>query len=400
MVSLAVTTQPREELVAAFVLCAVLTGCAHTPVRRITMEPIRFEVQPSGEVQLQEADTAFAAAGEAFSAKRYDEAISTYESLVEKFPGSHFRIPSLYNAGLALEAKGDFAAAADHYRRLLALPETASCSGRACEDVLDAQFRLGFVYGELKNWSAQAGVYRQVLDRKNLALQDRLEAQARYGVAQFQMRDFIASERTLRAQLDYYRLHELDERIESDFFVGMAAYYLGEIAHEQYKILPVRLPEKQMAADLEAKAQLVLQAQHRYLDTIRVKNPEWATAAGFQIGSLYREFYDDLVGAPVPPELDTEAREIYLEEVRKKVQTLLKKAVSIHEKNLLMAERSGVSNEWVTRSNGEMEALKKLLTPGPAPVLAPDGARAPALPEKPQLKDAPLKDATRTPVPM
>ena len=128
----------------------------------------------------------------------------------------------------------------------------------------------------------------------------------------------------------------------------------------------MRLPERQMARDLEAKARQLLVAQSRFLDAMRVNNGEWATAAGFQIGSLYREFYDDLVGAPVPPALTGEAREVYLEEVRKQVKTLLQKAISIHEKNLLMAERIGEKNEWVRRSNEQMEQLKKLLAPGPA----------------------------------
>src|SRR5262249_52376319 len=144
------------------------------------------------------------------------------------------------------------------------------------------------------------------------------------------------------------------ERLDTDFFVAMGAYYFGRIAHEQYRLLPVRLPEKQMAEDLENKARLLLMAQARYLDAMRVNNLDWATAAGYQIGSLYHELYDDLVNAPVPPRLDSEGRDVYLEQVRERVKTLLQKAVAIHEKNLLMAERNGVNNEWVKRSNEEM----------------------------------------------
>src|SRR6202008_4359900 len=106
-----------------------------------------------------------------------------------------------------------------------------------------------------------------------------------------------------------------------------------------------------LARDLEAKARMLLVAQSRFLDAMRVDNVEWATAAGFQIGTLYREFYDDLVGAPVPAQLQGEAREVYLDEVKRQVHTLLQRAISIHEKNLLMAERLGEQNDWVRRSN-------------------------------------------------
>jgi hypothetical protein len=204
---------------------------------------------------------------------------------------------------------------------------------------------------------------------------------ARRGLMQFEQRDLIAAEHGFREQLAYYHAHEAEERLDNDFFVGMSAYYLGEIAHEQYRALPLRLPEKQLGRDLEAKARMVLTAQQRFIDAMRVQNPEWATAAGFQIGSLYRELYDDIVGAPVPPALAGEAREIYLDEVRKQVKTLLQKAVAVHEKNVLMAERLGEHNGWVQRSNEQMEQLRRLLTPGPLPAATPaEPSAAPPLP--------------------
>jgi hypothetical protein len=227
---------------------------------------------------------------------------------------------------------------------------------------------LGAVYVELKNFTAAAETWARILERRDLTLSDRLEAMARRGVAQFELHDLGAAERTLREQLAYYKAHEADERLDSDFFLGMAAYYLGEIAHAHYRALPVRLPEKQMAKDLEAKARLLLTTQGRFIDAMRANNPNWATAAGYQIGALYREFYDDLVGAPVPPQLTGEARDVYLEEVRKQVRSLLQKAISIHEKNVLMAERLGErENDWVKRSNEQLEQLRKLLVPGPLP---------------------------------
>ena len=65
---------------------------------------------------------------------------------------------------------------------------------------------------------------------------------------------------------------ESEERLDTDFFVGMASYYLGEIAHQQYRALPVRLPEKQLERDLELKARMLLVTQGRFIDTIKVNN--------------------------------------------------------------------------------------------------------------------------------
>ncbi|MDB4966878.1 MAG: hypothetical protein JWN44_2567 [Myxococcales bacterium] len=365
-------------LLAALFLVA---GCAHqqsAKQQHIEMEPMVFQAHPGGTVELTDAASLFERAGAAFGEKAFTVAAETFDRIVREYPDSRYVVPSLYNAGLALEGNHDLAAAAERYRRI-AVDHAASA------EAIDAWYRLGFVYGEAKNFAAAADTYAQILQRKDLTLGDRLEAMARRGVAQFNQKDVIAAEHSFRDELAYWRAHEAEERLDSDFFVAMGAYYLGECAHEQYRLLPVRLPEKQMARDLEAKARLLLVAQSRFIDAMRVNHVEWATAAGFQIGSLYREFYDDLVGAPVPPGLKGEAREVYLEEVRKQVKTLLQKAISIHEKNLLMAERVGESNDWVRRSNDQMAQLKKLLQPGPVGPQPPETTQPPAAPEKPPL---------------
>jgi tetratricopeptide (TPR) repeat protein len=370
-----------------FAALLTVAGCAHgrgaggpSPERRLQMDPIVFQAQPDGKVEVVDAASLFERAGAAFAEKDYARASADFDRVASDYAGSRFVVPALYNAGLSLEAQGDLAGAAARYRRITGEhPDD--------KDVLDAWFRLGKVHADAKNFSAAADTWAQVLGRKDLGLADRLEAMARRGFAQFSLRDYIAAERSFREQLAYYRAHESQERLDSDFFLGMSTYYLGEVAHEQYRALPVRAPEKQMSKDLEAKARLLLVAQQRFIDAMRVQNPEWATAAGFQIGSLYREFYDDLVGAPVPANLQGEAREVYLDEVRKQVKTLLQKAVAVHERNILMAERMGEHNQWVQRSNDQMAQLRKLLTPGPLPAATPDtGAPAPP-PPLPRPKD-------------
>jgi TolA-binding protein len=370
----------KERTFVLFLAALAGSGCAHSRggarEEHVTMEPIVFEAHHStGKVELVDAAGLFERAGAAFQEKQFAEAAALYDELVARFPDSRYATPALYNAGLSLENRSDLAGAAERYRKMIA-------RGGATSDLLDALFRLGGVYETQKNWAAAAENYSQVLDRKDLTNSDRAEAMARRGVAQFNLKDLGAAERTLRDALAFVRARETEERLDTDYFVGMAAFYVGEIAHEQYRALPIRLPEKQLERDLEAKARMLLQAQARYVDAMRVNNAEWATAAGFEIASLYREFYDDLVGAPVPPQLDGEAREVYLDELKKQVRTLLQKAISVHEKNVLMAERVGVKNDWVRRSNEQMDELRKLLVPGPTapPSTPPPAVEPPPLP--------------------
>ena len=58
-----------------------------------------------------------------------------------------------------------------------------------------------------------------------------------------------------------------------------------------------------------------------------------------------------------------EKREVYYEELRKKIRILLEKSLRTHEQNLLMLERLGVQNEWRDKSKLAFAKLQKMLDP-------------------------------------
>ena len=196
------------------------------------------------------------------------------------------------------------------------------------------------------NWPTSAALFAQILERKDLTRrrQDRGHVAAglrpvpaprlRHGRAHLLVGALVLPRRSRR-----------EERLQTDFYLGLAKYHLGEIPHEHFRAMPLRLPEKQMAIDMEEKARLLLVAQRQYIETIKLGNPQWASASGYQIGSLYEEFYDAFIHAPIPPELlgeaNQEKREVYYEELRKRIRILLEKALRTHEQNLLMLERLG-----------------------------------------------------------
>ena len=198
----------------------------------------------------------------------------------------------------------------------------------------------------------------------------------------------------------FFHQVETAERLETDFYLALAMYHLGEVTHERFRAVALRLPEKQMGADLDEKARLLLASQRQYIETIKLGNAAWASASGFQIASLYEELYDAFIHAPVPPELlKPDAREkldVYYEEVRKKIRVLLEKSVRTHEANLLMMERLGVHNEWRDKSKLAYSKIQQLLDPSARAEFAPPGsAIEPALPVTPA-PPLPAPPASRT----
>jgi TolA-binding protein len=373
----------RPLTLAALLLAGCATGGSQvkSPTGKpqvIEMEPMKIEVvkAPEGQrVEAFDAATLFEQAGADLNQQKFKEAAAAYDRLVTDFADSRYSVAAYYNAGLALEGLKDYAGAAARYRALVEKhPGT--------HDALDALFRMGGCYAEVGNWAASADTFAQVLVYKDLSVGDRIEAMGRRGLAQYNMKDSITAERTFREAMNYYRANETVERLDSDFFLALCQYYLAEISHDTFRAMPVRLPEKQMKKDLEAKAEQLLVAQARYVDVARIRNPGWATAAGYQMATLYKEFYDALMDAPIPPQLTPEAKQVYTEELRKTIEPLLKKAIHAHELTQQVAERNGIDNEWVRKSNEQMEQLRALVAP-------PDVKDAPPLTPPPAAKPSP-----------
>lgn len=341
------------------------------------MEPIKITAVPGAdgrfEVEAYDAAELFEQASKALSEKRFDDAIAAYDRLLREFQDDRYTRAGIYNAGLALQGKKDWQGA---LRRFQTLAEKYPDSS----DAKDALFQEGATHAELHNWPASVQVFARLLERRDLTADDRLEAMARRGFAQFQLRDMDTAERTFQSAVSYFHQIEAEERLETDFYLALAHFHLGEVNHERFRAVPLRLPERQMETDLDEKARLLLVSQRQYIDTIKLGNAEWAAASGFQIGSLYEELYDAFVKAPVPPELlasnadAQEKLEIYNAELRKKIRVLLEKSVRTHEANLLMMERMGVKSEWRDKSKLAFAKLQTLLDPNSLPGAVRDPA--------------------------
>jgi TolA-binding protein len=368
----------------------VAVGPGSAPVEHLEMDPIKIAaVRGPDGVHLETYDVTelFEQAGAALSEKRFDDAVRDYDRVLKEFSDSRYAKAALYNCGLAYQGKKDWPAAIARFQQLVTQYEGSS-------DAKDAQFQLGASYAEMGNWPTSATIFAQILERKDLTADDKIEALARRGFAQFQLKDLDTAERTFSSALYYFRSIEKEERLQTDFYLGLVRYHLGEIPHERFRQIPLRLPEKQMAVDMENKAHELLVAQRLYIETIKLGNPQWASASGYQIGSLYEEFYDAFIHAPIPPELigeaNVEKREVYYDELRKKIRILLEKSLKTHEQNLLMLERLGVQNEWRDKSKLAFAKLQKMLDPSfkfdfadpnaagnPAPAPPPPPAPAP-----------------------
>jgi tetratricopeptide (TPR) repeat protein len=375
-------------------ICLAFAACAThgqpTPANPGT-EAVHYDMEPiaiqatKGEAGVQiesfDAEELFEQAGAALSQKRYDDAVRLYDKLLGSFSESPYARPAMYNRGLALRDKKDWNGAVEAFKQMVEKYESHP-------DAKDGLFQLGACYAELTNWPASGQVFVRLLERQDLTADDRIEAMARRGFAQFNLQDLDAAEKTFRGVFAYKQKIEAEERLATDFYLAFSQYHLAQITHQRFRAVALRLPESQMDRDLDLKASLLLQAQRGYIDTIKFGNAGWASAAGFQVGSLYEELYDAFMNAPVPKELKGEAREVYVGELHKKIRILLEKSMKWQRENLLMIERLGVNTDWAEKSKLAYAKLQRLLDPKATPEeLAPGAPHRDQAPPAPRAPD-------------
>jgi tetratricopeptide (TPR) repeat protein len=278
----------------------------------------------------------------------------------------------------AHEQLGDFDAAIRSYDAfLLRFPEDP--------DAASMLARRGACEAEVGEWERSSVSYAGVLEAggESLLPSQKVEALARRGFALFQLERFGEADQAFAEADAVFEAATSGghERFSDTYFVGMARFYRAAILHVEFRGVRIRLPEAQMSADFEAKLALLERAQDAYNHVVRARHVFWVSAAGFQLGSLFEEFYDAIMYAPAPDWLDDSQRRTYYRELEQQLRPVIEKAVWVFEKNLETALELGYENEFIDRTEAALAHLQAVLLgrgdPGqPVPRLAPRESRS------------------------
>ncbi len=293
----------------------------------------------------------FKQANQAAKAGRQREAIALYRQLVAEFPDSQFAPISLFNIAAVLDTQADLAAT------MATLEELVGKYPQSRESI-DGQLYLAALHADHKQWPEAHGVLDAALARPNLTFADRIEAFARRGYVELELRDFDRADASFTAALGEWRKAP---RIEDPYYIAMAHYYRGELLHQKLLAVQVRPGDDDMVADLDAKRALAVQAYDRWKDSLAFKQAYWATAAGYQMSQIFEELWEAHVRAPYPHGLSAEARVLYVREVHGKVRVDLEKALDGHRMNIELAHAYGTDTPWSLGSARQAAAIQDLL---------------------------------------
>ena len=359
------------------VVLLALAGCASRGAGPVVVPPGEAPPPDPGVAAPQQVEAvSLKEAEEALAAGEAARAVALFARFLASEPEGQSAGQALLGLARAHESLRDCAAALRAYATFIE-------RFRGHVAVKEAHARSGACHAELEQWELSAQSYA---DARALAVADRappslkVELLAREGYAHFQLGDFAAAEPLLHEADAVFTAAQEEgaERFTSYYFIGMARFYLGAIHHRRFRDAPIRLPEKVMAEDFARKFDHLQRAQDAYNHAIRAKHMYWVSAAGYQLGSLFEEFYDALMHAPVPEWLDDKQRQVYYEELKAQLRPVVNKAIWVFEKNLETARRLGYESDFIERTEAKLSDLQGILLAGdsgwgkPHPRLAPE----------------------------
>lgn len=382
--------------------CAT-TGAPVADVTPLKVPELRVVAEPVGPdaLEVYDAETLFNRGLDLLDGGAWSDAADYFERLVREFPGDVHVVLAHYNRGVAYihSGRGEEAVAAfDAY--LAVLPATASDRDR-----LDGRFKRGQALAVAKRYEDVVAVFDEMLGEE-LTPDDRIEALVDAGVGHYMLGLEAGGDQEHRPTAEYRFLEarrilkkEAEKRRMShmQFFQAQAAFYLAELAHLEFTEFKLQWPsadeievrkkkqpettlEALLGQQLEEKCQKLLRAQYQYLRTIREGHPGWASAAGYNVGRMYEELHEEMVGLPSPADLTADQQALYQGLVRGKVLILLEKAEKTYSQTAEMVVRTGAQGEWGDKATASLARIRSRITEEATAVAGLERDDAPAIP--------------------
>jgi len=318
--------------------------------RVIDLDIIRISAKETspGNVEMEHVATAdlFKQANEAAKSGATQQALALYRRIVSDFPESQFAPVCLFNIAAIYDGQGDLT------QTISTLRELVKSYPKARESI-DGHLYIAALQADHDQFTEANATLDDVLQRENLTFADKVEAYARKGYVLIELKRYDEADKALQQAVAQWRAAN---HIDDPYYIAMASYYRGELAHQKFLEAPVRLPDDQEVADLEAKRVLAVQAYDAWKEALNFHQAYWATASGYQMSQIFVELWQATVEAPYPARIDSSTRAKYVADVHDRVREHLEKALEGHRMNVELAKAYGVDTTWSRGS--EQQAVK------------------------------------------
>jgi len=358
----AAPSETPAKLARPWLIALATWGCAH-PGASHAVAPAAGEpgvvavertiVTPGEAVGIGEL---FERAVAALKAGEYERAGVGFDRVFELDPRGGYAARAALLAGEAYDEVGDLEAAVARY-------ESAARAGGKSAVSATALVRAVRIHVHRERWERAAALADVLLeDASSLQPFELIVAHGAKALHLADRGERDAANYYITKGRDVIEMNRLDAagRVPRDL---AALYYaLGEVERlEAERVLFVPLPEN-FAAALERRCQAILDAQSAYSDAMRAYDAHWSAMAGYRVGELYERLHDELMRIEPPASARTDAeRQLFEGAMRVRYAILLRKARTMMEHTLELAERTGEKSGWIERTRDSAARLERAM---------------------------------------
>ncbi len=334
----------------------LLTGCAHrgvglvgpgvpdSPKRVVTPDALRIVGGEDALTGLDgyDAPDLFRLGFAAFDTQDYSRAMALYERLLDEFPGHEDALPATWNLALCGEKLGVLDAAERGYREYATRVEDPI-------EVAEARVRLALILQRLDRHDETVPLLELALAEPGLGQEILWEAEILHAMTKAATGSFDWAESQLEHVRREIRQTAIRERERFPWQSAMVWYMAGELYRLRARSISLDAMDdlQRLDGNVRDKALLLLEARQHFKRTLRHRASTWSGAASLGLGTVYENFRDDLLAAPVPEDLEPDVAQAYQDLLNQRTRQFLEKAVADYQDVLGSAELLHLEPAWV-----------------------------------------------------
>lgn len=299
-------------------------------------------------------DEVAARARASFAERRFEDAARDFDRILELDPEGAFASEAWFFSAAAHDELGDLDGASTRYLEMVRrFPNDSR--------LLEALVRSVRLLTYLERWDAAGRAADLLLVRtRELPPLHQIVAFGGKSLSLVFSGNVDSAEYFLNKGRDVVDAGRLDSAGALPRDLAGLYFALGELRRirgEKIEFVPV---PPNFPAVLEARCQLLLDAQSAYSDAMRAYDAHWSAMAGFRVGELYQRLHEDLMRIPPPSAATSRERaELFNGAMRLRYAVLLRKGLAMMEHTLSLAERTGERSDWIARATASKGALEK-----------------------------------------
>ena len=287
-----------------------------------------------------------------------DKASLLFNRLLNKYKKSFFRSAAIYNLGLINEHLRLFHQSEKYYKKIVKEYSDSI-------EYMPSIFRLVLIYQERAHYKKATALLVHLLSRERLTSLQQIEATARLGHCMLLMGYIEEAEVVLKRCTELFYKYSKVARIDDKYYLAQSYFLLARICHKYFINSDVIVPDagqdtKKAQDALEKKATWMLAARKLYLASIRAKDPYWAVASGYKIGSLYGSFYHSIVNSSVPNNLSGKEKKYYKQEIKNQMRSVLSNSVQALERTWILANTANIKGKWFLKIRKKLNAVEDI----------------------------------------